>query len=131
LPELQGKGFATTSIVFRFENRLPRGAHLVRNGSVCHLAIRPGTLSIVSGSSLYNVSIHIKKLKPALWETVKERCSGRIGSMLELLQGKMSDQVMAVVTDRTQGLFPQPSEIELRCNCPDWATMCKHVAAVL
>ncbi len=128
-----GKGWCDHLESFSdFENRLPRGRTYVRNGSVCHLAIRPGHIeAIVSGSSLYNVSINIKKLKPALWEAVKERCSGRIGSMLELLQGKMSDQVMAVVTDRKQGLFPQPSEIELRCNCPDWATMCKHVAAVL
>jgi len=43
----------------------------------------------------------------------------------------LSDQVMAVVTDRKQGLFPQPREIELKCNCPDWAVMCKHVAATL
>jgi uncharacterized Zn finger protein len=51
--------------------------------------------------------------------------------MLELLQGKLSDQVMAIVTDRHHGLFPQPGEITLDCSCPDWAGMCKHVAAVL
>ena len=128
-----GKGWCDHLESFSdFENRLPRGRTYVRNGSVCHLAIQPGRIeAIVSGSSLYKVSINIRKLKPTLWRAVKERCSGRIGSMLELLQGKLSDQVMAVVTDRKQGLFPQPNEIELRCNCPDWATMCKHVAAVL
>jgi uncharacterized Zn finger protein len=29
------------------------------------------------------------------------------------------------------GLFPAPKEIKLSCSCPDWADMCKHVAAVL
>jgi uncharacterized Zn finger protein len=29
------------------------------------------------------------------------------------------------------GLFPSPDEITLACSCPDWASMCKHVAAVL
>ena len=29
------------------------------------------------------------------------------------------------------GLFPAPGEIDLSCSCPDWADMCKHVAAVL
>jgi hypothetical protein len=29
------------------------------------------------------------------------------------------------------GLFPTPAEIEFTCSCPDWASMCKHVAAVL
>src|SRR6202034_2630588 len=60
-----------------------------------------------------------------------ERCSGKIGSLLELLQGRLSTNVMTVVTDRHEGLFPQPSEIKLDCSCPDWAVMCKHVAAVL
>src|SRR5690606_21225197 len=29
------------------------------------------------------------------------------------------------------GLFPTPSRIDFKCTCPDWAWMCKHVAAVL
>jgi uncharacterized Zn finger protein len=29
------------------------------------------------------------------------------------------------------GLFPSPQEIHFDCSCPDWATMCKHVAAAL
>ena len=128
-----GKGWCDHLESFSdFENRLPRGRTYVRNGSVCHLDMRPGRIeAIVSGSELYNIRIDIKKLKPTTWKTVKKKCSGRIGSMLELLQGKLSDHVMTVVTDRKQGLFPQPGEIQLSCDCPDWAVMCKHVAAVL
>jgi len=128
-----GKGWCDHLESFSdFENRLPRGRTYVRNGSVCHLNIQPGRIeAIVSGSELYNIRIDIKKLKPATWKSVKKKCSGRIGSMLELLRGRLSDQVMTVVTDRKQGLFPQPREIQLSCDCPDWAVMCKHVAAVL
>ncbi len=128
-----GKGWCDHLESFSdFENRLPRGRTYVRNGSVCHLDIQPRRIeAIVSGSELYNVRIDIKKLEPAIWKSVKAKCSGRIGSMLELLQGRLSDQVMTVVTDREQGLFPQPDEIELKCDCPDWAVMCKHVAAAL
>ena len=82
-------------------------------------------------SALYSVVVTIKKLKPARWKALKKRCAGQIGSMLELLQGKLSHQVMTHVTDRKEGLFPQPGEIEFDCDCPDWAYMCKHVAAVL
>ena len=115
-----------------YANRLPRGRTYVRNGSVCHLAIQPGRIdAIVSGSELYDVTIRIDKLKTVVWKSVKTRCSGQIGSMLELLQGKLSQQVMGVVTDRDRGLFPKPGEIKLDCSCPDWATMCKHVASVL
>ena len=115
-----------------YANRLPRGRTYVRNGSVCHLAIRTGRIdAIVSGSEPYDVTIRIDKLKAAVWTSVKSRCSGQIGSMLELLQGKLSRQVMKVVTDRERGLFPKPGEIRFDCSCPDWASMCKHVASVL
>jgi uncharacterized Zn finger protein len=115
-----------------YENRLPRGRTYVRNGSVCHLEVKKGQIAAkVSGSAIYDVNVAIKPLPREKWRRVKGSCAGQIGSLLELLQGKLSDHVMAVVTNRDQGLFPRPSEISLDCSCPDWATMCKHVAAVL
>jgi uncharacterized Zn finger protein len=115
-----------------YANRLPRGRTYVRNGSVCHLAVSPGKVeAMVSGSEIYKVRIEIKKLPALKWRTMKQRCAGQIGSLLDLLRGKLSDNVMSVVSDREEGLFPQPKDISLDCSCPDWATMCKHVAAVL
>ncbi len=115
-----------------FENRLPRGRTYVRNGSVCHLDIGEGRIeAIVSGSELYNVAIKIKPLPADKWKRLRERCTGKIGSLLELLQGRFSNQVMEIVTDRNQGLFPKPGEIDMSCSCPDWADLCKHLAAVL
>jgi uncharacterized Zn finger protein len=111
---------------------LPRGRTYVRNGSVCHLAVAKGGIEAkVSGSELYDVKVSIKTLKAEKWAAIKGRCSGQIGSLLELLQGKLSDHVMEVVTDRKEGLFPLPGEISFHCSCPDSARMCKHIAAVL
>ena len=115
-----------------FANRLPRGRTYVRNGSVCHLAVTKGTIEAkVSGSTIYNLSVGIKTLPSKTWGAVKRHCAGQIGSLLELLQGNLSDHVMKVVTDHKNGLFPSPGEISFHCDCPDWAAMCKHVAAVL
>jgi uncharacterized Zn finger protein len=115
-----------------FENRLPRGRTYVRNGSVCHLAMAKGKIEAkVSGSQIYNLRVRIKTLPTKKWRDVKRRCAGQIGSLLELLEGNLSDHVMEVVTDRKAGLFPLPGEISFDCDCPDWAVMCKHVAAVL
>ena len=115
-----------------YENRLPRGRTYVRNGSVCHLEISRGHVEAkVSGSHMYTVSIDIKPLKDKTWDDIRKRCTGKIESLLDLLGGRLSDGVMAVVTDREKGLFPKPREISLDCSCPDYATMCKHVAAVL
>src|SRR3989304_7898921 len=115
-----------------FENRLPRGRTYVRNGSVCHLAMTKGKIEAeVSGSEIYSLCIRIKTLQGKKWHAVKHRCAGQIGSLLELLQGNVSDHVMEVVTDRNEGPFPLPGGTTFECDCPDWAVMCKHVAAVL
>jgi uncharacterized Zn finger protein len=115
-----------------YANRLPRGRTYVRNGSVVHLDIRPGEIeATVSGSELYRVNISIAPAAKARWKRLCQECSGAIGSLVELLRGRFSDHVMGIITRQETGLFPAPTEIKLKCSCPDWATMCKHVAAVL
>ena len=115
-----------------YANRLPRGRTYVRNGSVIDLQIDPGRVTaLVSGSSLYDVEIEITRLARKRWKTITSQCAGQIDSIVELLQGSISHGVMEIVTRKGEGLFPAPRNISLRCSCPDWATMCKHVAAVL
>ena len=115
-----------------YTNRLPRGRTYVRNGSVRHLEVAAGKVTaLVAGSEIYRVTIDIGRLEPAAWNAIRTKCTGRIGSVLELLQGRLSERVMDIVTDRDGGLFPKSGEIGFDCSCPDWASMCKHVAAVL
>lgn len=115
-----------------FANRLPRGRTYVRNGSVIDLQIEAGRVNaLVSGSDIYKVDIQIQTLRPETWGSIKKECAGRILSLLDLLQGKLSGAVMEIVTRKSAGLFPHPAEIAFNCSCPDWASMCKHVAAVL
>jgi len=115
-----------------YENRLPRGRTYVRNGSVVDLQISKGNVTaLVSGSELYKIEIKIKPLPPTLWKSIQTECAGKIDSLIELLQGKLSSAVMQIVTRHERGLFPAPKEIDLDCSCPDWADLCKHVAASL
>ena len=115
-----------------FENRLPRGRTYVRNGSVLDLQIARSLVSaLVSGSNLYTVTIKIEPVTAIRWKAICEDCAGSIDSLVELLQGRLSKGVMDRVCREGDGLFPAPKEIELSCSCPDWADMCKHVAAVL
>lgn len=128
-----GKGWCDHMESFHdFANRLPRGRTYVRNGSVIDLQIEEGVIrALVQGSSLYTIKIKIKPLAKTTWQSIKSACSGHIASLVELLQGKLSHAVLQVIAHRQNGLFPQPGEIDLDCSCPDWADMCKHVAAVL
>jgi uncharacterized Zn finger protein len=115
-----------------YSNRLPRGRTYVRNGSVIDLQIEAGRVrSLVSGTSLYTVEIEIEPLPKKKWAKIQGRCAGQIDSLVELLQGSISKGVMEIVTRKGEGLFPAPREIALECSCPDWATLCKHVAATL
>ena len=115
-----------------YANRLPRGRTYVRNGSVVHLGIGTGQVdAMVQGSEMYKVRVGVKALAETHWRAIVAECTGKIGSLVELLAGSLSTSVMEIVAHREQGLFPKPREITLACSCPDSASMCKHVAAVL
>ena len=115
-----------------YESRLPRGRTYVRNGSVVDLQIAKGEIiAMVAGSELYKVKIDIDSVKKVSWKAICRDCAGSIDSLVELLQGRLAKSVMDRVCREGDGLFPSPGEIKLSCSCPDWADMCKHVAAVL
>ncbi len=115
-----------------YENRLPRGRTYVRNGSVIDLQIAEGQVdALVSGSEIYRVRVKVSPVQSKRWKAICAQCGGGIDSVVELLQGRFSDAVMAHLCKQETGLFPTPREIQFTCSCPDWASMCKHVAAVL
>lgn len=115
-----------------FRNRLPRGRTYLRNGSVIDLEIAAGQVrALVSGSDIYEIVVKIKPVGKSRWKSICKDCSGRIDSVVELLEGRFSSAVMERICREKTGLFPTPGEINLSCSCPDWASMCKHVAAVL
>jgi uncharacterized Zn finger protein len=115
-----------------YANRLPRGRSYVRNGSVIDLQIAKGEVAAsVAGSSLYTTTITIAPVAAAHWKSICRDCAGSVDSLVELLQGRLAKSVMDRVCREGDGLFPSPREIKLSCSCPDWADMCKHVAAVL
>jgi uncharacterized Zn finger protein len=115
-----------------FATRLPRGRSYVLNGLVIDLQIAKGKVrAMVRGSDLYDVEITIAPVTAKRWKNICRECSGRIDSLVELLQGRLAKGVMDRVCREGDGLFPQPNEIKLSCSCPDWADMCKHVAGAL
>lgn len=115
-----------------YANRLPRGRSYVRNGSVLDLGIAPGEVAaLVSGTDIYQVAVQVSAVSKRRWTAICTDCAGAIDSLVELLQGRLSTGVMQRICQEGTGLFPAPREIRFSCTCPDWAAMCKHVAAVL
>ena len=115
-----------------FAYRLPRGRSYVRNRAVLDLQIAPREVNaLVSGASIYKVKVSIAQTPQTQWKSICQDCAGGIDSLVDLLRGRLSKGVMERLCRQDMGLFPRPSEIKLSCSCPDFADMCKHVAAAL
>jgi uncharacterized Zn finger protein len=113
-------------------DRLPAGRSYLRNQAVCDLRVTEGEVNAqVMGAQLYQVWVRITPLEAGKWADLKKESAGKIGSLIELLQGKLSEEVMSLVTAPQDGLLPLQGEITYSCDCLDYADMCKHVAAVL
>ncbi|MDR1603358.1 MAG: hypothetical protein LBS10_01015 [Gracilibacteraceae bacterium] len=115
-----------------YASRIGRGRSYVRGGNVLDLQISPGVITAqVQGSDLYQVIITVKPLPKAKWDAIVAKCSRKVASLEELAAGKFPQALEELFTAKGEGLFPSPREISFDCSCPDWADMCKHVAATL
>lgn len=115
-----------------YANRLPRGRSYVRHGAVIDLQIEAGKVAaLVSGTSTYQVAVTIRSFPAKSWTELAAECTGHIDSLVDLLRGTLPARVMELVTRKQGGLFPAPKQISFECSCPDFADMCKHVAATL
>lgn len=116
-----------------FETRLPRGQRYVRSGAVVDLQIQKGKIQArVQGTrkTPYKVEIRISPLSQQRCDEIMDRCSTRVDSLENLLSGSFPESMKDIFLGEG-GLFPAPKEISFNCSCPDWAVMCKHVAAAL
>ena len=130
-----GKAWCDNIEAYRdFAYRLERGRSYVRSGAVIDLKIREGAvgaLVIGSGRSPYEVAIRIDQMEKPAWDALVKRSSGKIASLMALAQGKLPKEMLEDFCNPETGLFPKPREIHFDCSCPDGASCCKHVAAVL
>src|SRR6056297_1062834 len=117
-----------------YSNRLPRGRSYARHRAILDLKITSEKITAMvhgSMSNPYEVNIIIKPLAKETWKTISKACQGKIDSLEDLLEGKFPEELADIFTAQGNGLFPAPQEISFDCSCPDYADMCKHVAAVL
>ncbi len=117
-----------------FHNRIERGRKYVRHGAVVDLRIENGIISgLVKGSdpAPYTLEITVKKLSDKKWEKLCQKSLSSVESLSELLNGKFPEDLKDLFFAKKEGIYPAPKEISFTCSCPDWASMCKHIAAML
>lgn len=116
-----------------YESRLDRGKRYVRTGAVVDLQIQKGKINArVQGrrKTPYKVEIRISPLSEERCQNMIALCGDKIQNLEALMEGDFPDELREAFLQQG-GLFPEPKEIAFNCSCPDWALMCKHVAAVL
>ncbi len=116
-----------------FASRLERGKRYVKAGSVIDLQIKKGKAEAkVQGTRVtpYKVEIRISPMTVEQCDRIIEKCGNKIENMESLINGNIPEDLRETFTGK-DGLFPTPNAISFNCNCPDWALMCKHVAAAM
>ena len=116
-----------------YASRLPRGKRYVKSGAVVDLKIGEGVvLAKVQGTrkTPYIVEVHIDPVDEDKMQTLIDQCTKKIENLEQLVNGTFPEELKELFISQN-GLFPNPREISFSCSCPDWAVLCKHVAAVL
>ncbi|WP_082680583.1 SWIM zinc finger family protein [Oceanivirga salmonicida] len=116
-----------------YTNRIGRGRSYLRNGAVIHFEMNKGKIyALLQGSRRkpYTVFIDIEIVSEAKIKNLKKFFND-IDTIDNLIKGEFPEKMSKSLLDKKCGLFPTPSEIDFACSCPDWAYMCKHVAATL
>ncbi|MEW1590361.1 SWIM zinc finger family protein, partial [Micromonospora vinacea] len=118
---------------FALGTRLTRGRSYARAGQVLTLDIGPGRVSaVVQGSrpQPYQVSIALEPFPAALWSRIENELAGQAFFSARLLAGDLPDELEELFAAAGAPLFPAAvDELTQRCNCPDFAVPCKHLAA--
>jgi uncharacterized Zn finger protein len=113
--------------------RLQRGRTYARKGQVLSLAEGKGQITAkVQGSrrTPYKITIELTPLSEKDWEKVLEALAERPYFVAQLLAGEMPQEIEEAFKAVKLDLFPGKRELKQNCNCPDWADVCKHLAAV-
>jgi uncharacterized Zn finger protein len=113
-------------------SRLGRGRTYARTGRVHDLTIGPGLVTaVVTGSEEYDVTLRMDAFTTAEWNMAIKIMAQEARYAAELLAGQMPADIDAVFRRCKRSLFPSKShDLETDCSCPDWASPCKHVAAM-
>ena len=119
---------------YRFKKRLERGRSYAREGNVLSMEFANSRAKAeVQGSDNqpYRVSLSLDSFSDEDWDFVITKMSEKAIFSAQLLAGEMPETIEAVFTASGLSLFPFTlNDVRSRCNCPDKANPCKHIAAV-
>lgn len=114
-----------------YEGRLAPGRTCLRQGRVHDLTIHPGEVqALVADQTLHTTRLRIRPLPTEAWDRLQQAAAAAAPSLLDLLAGQLGENLLRLLCDPENGLFPRADEIRFDCDCTDDAEPCKHAAAV-
>ncbi|MER5701743.1 SWIM zinc finger family protein [Micromonospora sp. NPDC002296] len=118
---------------FALGTRLTRGRSYARAGQVLSLDVAPGVVTArVQGSrpGPYRVRIALEPFPAALWDRIEAELGAQAFFSARLLAGDLPAELEELCAGVGAPLFPaRVDELAQRCDCPDFAVPCKHLAA--
>lgn len=111
---------------------LAPGRSLLRHGCVLDLRLSEGSIhALVMEDRLHEVDISLAPLDGERLALLRQACSGRIASLVSMLEGTLDEALLATLCDPETGLLPGPEDWRMSCTCPDWSEPCPHAAAAI
>lgn len=118
-----------------YSNRIPRGARYARNGSVKSVVFDGNKIKAkVQGSRVrpYTVTMVINKFSESEKERLIDGILAKPAIVPQLLNMNLSPAVLDIAKEARLKVFPSSwRDLDMDCDCPDWAVPCKHIAAVV
>lgn len=114
-------------------NRLPRGRSYARHNRVDDLRIEDGHIHArVFGNRAtpYSTMVRVRPFTDDEWDRALGAIAARAAHLAALVDGELSPEVAEDVRSVGLDLLPGPGDLGFSCTCPDWASPCKHAAAV-
>ena len=118
-----------------YSNRLPRGKTYANKGLAHDLELKGNTISAkVTGSQPrpYRVKISVPAFNQGSRERLLRIVTENPLFLSKLLNRELPPELNDACVAENIHIFPRRwDDLEGSCSCPDWATPCKHMAAVL
>ena len=117
-------------------NRLPRGKTYCNQGNVREVSIDLTThkvQALVQGHfAVYEVSIGLRAFTEKETQRLIQTIKSEPVLLAQLLDHTLPSEMNTLCDQLGLKLFPSSSlDLDISCNCPDSAHLCKHIAAVI
>ena len=131
-----GKQWIQSNLQIGRPFRMQRGIEYVKDKRrIDNLSITPGQIfATVQGTAPtpYRVKIIFETIQEKDWKIILEKLTNRTINLIELLEGSLPEEIIAIFNESNYSLFPDASKgLNATCSCPDKAIPCKHIASVI